>query len=55
MWVINVFALRTQCLFDIEDMGFEVYREEMMPHTVLKKGTGTSGRKAAGICIECIP
>lgn len=39
MWkeVINVFALRTQCLFDIEEMEFEVYREEIMPHTIYKK------------------
>ena len=37
MQVINVFALRTQCLFDIEDMEFEVYREEIMPRTIYKK------------------
>ena len=36
MWkeVINVFTLRTKCLFDIEDMNFDTYRGIITPYNI---------------------
>lgn len=35
--VLNIFVVRVMCLFDIEDISFELYRKDITPYSIFQK------------------